>query len=153
VDTVSPETRSRIMSRIKSRDTKPEAALRSLLWRRGLRFRKHRKDLPGRPDAAFASARVALFLDGDFWHGRAWAETGKAPETNRGFWTAKFERNRARDVEADAALLGAGWLPIRVWESDFKKDPEGTAERVEETVRSRMPPPESSARRAERSPS
>ena len=56
-------------------------------------------------------------------------------------------------VEADAALLGAGWLPIRVWESDFKKDPEGTAERVEETVRSRMPPPESSARRAERSPS
>lgn len=127
------------MSRIRSKDTGPERLLRSLLWRMGFRFRKHRRDLPGRPDAAFASARVALFMDGDFWHGRLLLEKGRCPETNRAFWEAKLRRNAERDRETDAELAAAGWLPLRVWESDLKKDPERTAEAVAAVIRSRLP--------------
>lgn len=106
------------MRRVKSKDTAPEVALRRACHAAGLRYRKHRKDLPGTPDFAFARARVAVFVDGDFWHGRLWFDGGKAPNSNRDLWVAKFERNRERDRRVDAELLAIGWLPLRVWESD-----------------------------------
>lgn len=123
MDTVDPETRSRIMRAVKGKDTAPERLLRSALWRLGLRFRKHDPRLPGRPDAALPKARVAVFVDGDFWHGRLWLATGKLPGTNREFWRKKFEGNVLRDLGADEALLGMGWLPLRIWESDVRRRP------------------------------
>ena len=105
-------------------------ALRSLLHRAGLRFRKHDRRLPGSPDAAVAGARVAVFLDGDFWHGRQWFERRKAPRTNRAFWLAKFRRNRARDRAVDRALTALGWRAVRIWESEFRSDPERAAAAV-----------------------
>ena len=137
MDNVDAETRSRIMRAVKSRDTKPEVALRKACHALGLRYRLHRKDLPGTPDFAFASARVAVFMDGDFWHGRRWFERGEAPMTNRGFWVAKFRRNRARDGRADAGLRAMGWTPLRVWESDVKSRLPACARLVRMAVRLR----------------
>jgi len=118
----TPE-RSRIMSRVRSRDTEPELALRSAMHRAGLRFRLHRRSLPGTPDAVLPRARVAVFVDGDFWHGRLWFERRKAPRANRPFWLAKFRRNRARDRRVDRELLAMGWTPFRVWAGDVLSDP------------------------------
>jgi len=109
--------RSRVMSHIPSKDTKPELALRKACHATGLRYRLHRRDLPGTPDFAFTSARIAVFVDGDFWHGRFWFEDGKAPVNNREAWIAKFERNHDRDCRVDAELLASGWVPIRLWAS------------------------------------
>ncbi|HUX76663.1 MAG TPA: very short patch repair endonuclease [Anaerolineae bacterium] len=132
----TPE-RSRIMAAIPSRDTKPEVTLRRACWRMGLRYRKHRRDLPGTPDFAFASARVAVFVDGDFWHGRAFFGEGKCPANNREYWAAKFLRNRERDLTADGALRAMGWLPLRVWESDISARLPACARLVRVAVRLR----------------
>ena len=115
----TPE-RSRIMRAIKSKDTRPELALRSACHRLGLRHRCHVKSLPGTPDFAYASAKVAVFVDGDFWHGRKWFEDGVAPKRNREAWLRKFKGNRDRDRRVDGELAKMGWLPLRVWESDVK---------------------------------
>lgn len=128
------------MAAIGSKDTKPEVALRKACWALGLRYRKHRRDLPGTPDFAFASARVAVFVDGDFWHGRKWFGEGKAPKRNREFWVAKFERNRERDLRADAELRSMGWLPLRVWGSDIKSRLPACARLVRMAVRLRQDP-------------
>lgn len=113
----TPE-RSRIMSGIRGKDTKPELKLRSALHKAGLRFRVHRKDLPGTPDVVFVSAKVAVFVDGDFWHGRFWFEEDKAPKNNREAWIRKFERNHERDLRVDSELKKMGWKALRIWESD-----------------------------------
>src|SRR5881227_2669414 len=112
-DNLTPEQRTRTMSRIRSRDTKPEMTIRKLVHARGLRFRKHAKALPGTPDLVFPSARVAVFVDGDFWHGWRFPEwrDGLAP-----YWLAKIERNRARDQRNFRRLRHMGWTVIRLWE-------------------------------------
>lgn len=142
MDTVPPETRSRIMRAVKSKDTGPELALRRACHALGLRHRLHRRDLPGTPDFAYMSARVAVFVDGDFWHGRRWAEEGKAPATRREYWVRKFKRNRERDREADAALRAIDWLPLRVWGSDVGARPLACARLVRMAVRLRQQPPD-----------
>lgn len=110
--------RSRIMASIKRRDTKPELALRSELHRRGLRFRKDlRLDIRNvrpRPDVAFTRARVAVFVDGCFWH--CCPEHGNSPGRNTEYWTPKLARNVERDRIHDEALEAAGWQVVRVWE-------------------------------------
>ena len=110
-------------------------ALRSALHRRGLRFRKHPKVLPGlrcRPDLAFPTEQIAVFVDGCFWHGCP--EHGTTPKTNSAYWQEKFERNRVRDTRNDAALAAAGWAVVRVWEHESTQEVAG---RVEAGVRSR----------------
>lgn len=118
-----------------TRDTPAELALRSALHRRGLRYRVDRSPLPGmrrRADLVFASARVAVFVDGCFWHG---CEVHKPlPKTNTGWWTEKLSNNRRRDRDTDRQLQDAGWLSIRVWEHDGVDD---AAECVERAVRAR----------------
>lgn len=138
MDTVDPETRSRIMRANGPKDTGPELALRSACHRLGLRHRLHRRDLPGTPDMAYPAARVAVFADGDFWHGRAWLERGEAPKANRAYWTAKFEANAARDRRADAELRAMGWLPLRLWGSDIRRRPAACARLVRMAVRLRQ---------------
>lgn len=122
------------MGRVRQRDTAPELALRSALHRRGLRFRKNVKGLPGSPDIVFPGAKVALFVDGDFWHGRnfdAWSAKLQP------FWRAKIERNIERDRQNAADLEASGWQVLRVWEKDIKKHVAEVAEQVVTLVNGR----------------
>jgi DNA mismatch endonuclease (patch repair protein) len=122
-------------------DTAHELLLRKELWRLGLRYRKHATHLPGKPDLAFASARVAVFCDGDFWHGRDWRRLRArlARRHNPEYWLAKIKRNRARDRENNALLARLGWAVLRLWESDIKRSPSSAAAVVRDAVLSRLP--------------
>lgn len=132
-------TTSRIMAAVKGRDTKPELALRRVLHARGLRYRVHPRDVTGRPDLVNRARRVAVFVDGDFWHGnpREWQRRGYAsmeeqfPEGKREHWSAKLRRNIARDHEVTAALESDGWTVVRLWESEVRANVDGAADRVE----------------------
>jgi len=118
------------------RDTGPELALRSAVHRRGLRYRVHQRPLPTsrrRADLVFATARVAVFVDGCFWHGCP--EHMTWPTSNAAWWREKIDGNRERDYETDTILETAGWMPLRVWEHE---DPEAAAERVAQRVRERV---------------
>jgi len=129
VDCYPRETRSRVMSKIRSKQTRPEILLRKSLWRRGLRgYRINVKDLPGKPDIVFGPHKVAIFVDGCFWHRcpRCFVE----PKSNREYWLPKIERNVARDQAADEQLQRMGWKVIRIWEHEIKGDVEECAERV-----------------------
>jgi DNA mismatch endonuclease, patch repair protein len=121
------------MARVRRRDTAPELELRSELHRRGLRYRVDRRPLkgvPSRADLVFGPARVAVYVDGCFWH--SCPEHGTMPRSNNEFWEEKLARNRERDAETNAALREAGWSVIRVWEHE---DPLAAADRVEAAVR------------------
>ncbi len=129
-----PDEISAIMRRVHGRDTTPELRLRRALWALGLRYRVAPTDLPGKPDLVFTAARLAVFVDGDFWHGNQWRRRRKAaleqqferarPES-RAYWLAKIRRNMRRDAANTAALLAGGWRVLRVWESQLAKDLEG----------------------------
>ncbi len=106
------------MSRVKSRDTRPELAVRRALWASGLRYRLHDKRLPGKPDIVFASRRIALFVHGCFWHGHEGCPRHRIPKSRVEWWTAKLRRNVERDAEARAALEKAGWTVLVLWECE-----------------------------------
>lgn len=120
VDSVSPEVRSRIMAQVKSKGMKPEMQVRRLLHGLGYRYRLHRKDLPGRPDIVFPSRRKIVFVNGCFWHKHAGCPRVRIPATNRDYWLAKLERNRARDERNLALLQADGWAAMTVWECQLK---------------------------------
>lgn len=132
-----------MMAAVKAKDSKAEVALRSALFRRGLRFRKHTRSIIGVPDIAFTGARLVVFVDSDYWHGRALQDEGEAAfrgtmRTARvDWWVAKLKRNIERDHEVTAALTRDGWTVIRVWESDVLRDAAAAADEVERVVRSR----------------
>jgi DNA mismatch endonuclease (patch repair protein) len=119
-DVFSPEKRSAVMRRVKGRDTAPEMTVRKLLTGLGLRYRLHRKELPGAPDIVMAGRRIALFVHGCFWHGHDCARGARVPKQNRGYWTAKIGRNRARDERTRGELEALGWTPVVVWECELK---------------------------------
>ena len=122
MDVLTKEQRHKNMSRIRSRDTKPELLLRKALWHCGLRYRKNVRALPGKPDIVLARYRIAIFVDGDFWHARGHQDNpGEQVATNREFWQKKLRRNVERDRAADKELAKAGWLVLRFWENDIKK--------------------------------
>lgn len=126
-DNLTREQRSYCMSRIKGKDTGPEILVRSELHRRGLRFRKHLKNLPGKPDVVFTKAKVVVFIDGDFWHGyrfSTWEHTVSE------FWKAKIWKNRKRDVENHRRLRGMGWTVIRLWQHELERNFEGSIDRI-----------------------
>tara|TARA_R110002096_G_scaffold46644_1_gene124418 strand:- start:786 stop:1244 length:459 start_codon:yes stop_codon:yes gene_type:complete len=118
-DVVDSATRSRMMSGIKGKNTKPELMVRSGLHRLGYRFRLHRKDLPGKPDLVFAKHRAVIFVHGCFWHYHD-CHLFKMPSTRREFWETKIGRNRERDREVQAALRAAGWRSLVIWECALK---------------------------------
>ena len=117
----------------KKANTVCEVMLRSELFRRGLRFRKNMRALPGVPDIVFVRQRVAVFCDGDFWHGRDWPtrRAKLAIGANPTYWQAKIERNIARDAEQTAVLTALGWTVVRVWETEIREDVVGVATRVQ----------------------
>lgn len=114
-DIVDSTTRSRMMSGIRGKNTKPELQVRKALFAEGFRFRIHASDLPGRPDVVLPRYRAAIFVHGCFWHGHD-CSLFKLPSTRRDFWSAKIEANRVRDTRAFAALREAGWRTLVVWE-------------------------------------
>lgn len=131
----SAET-SRVGASNRRQDTTPEILLRAALRATGLRFRSNVKTLPGCPDFVFTREGVALFCDGDFWHGRHWAQRKRALAAgwNATYWVAKIERNRKRDRSITRALKQRGWQVIRVWERDVRRDPERVAETIADTI-------------------
>jgi|ERR1043166_941271 DNA mismatch endonuclease (patch repair protein) len=133
-DNLTPQQRSYMMSRVRSKNTSPELILRRLAHRRGLRFRVHFSELPGCPDMVFAQARVVVFIDGDFWHGwrfPQWRE--KLSE----YWDRKIAGNRKRDQRNFRRLRQRGWLVVRVWEHQIKTDPEICVRRIEQAIECR----------------
>ena len=119
VDTVSPEVRSRMMSRIRSGNTSPEVWVRSFLHRHGLRFRKNDKRLPGRPDVVFPKYRTVLFIHGCFWHQHPGCREGRIPDSNRDYWEPKLQRTVERDRENCHALEERGWRVFTSWECEL----------------------------------
>ncbi|MBA4063434.1 MAG: very short patch repair endonuclease [Isosphaera sp.] len=131
-DIMSPATRSRVMARIRGRDTTPERTLARGLRAAGLRFTRHPADLPGRPDVVFRRLRLAVFVDGDFWHGwrfPLWAHK-LSPR-----WREKIAATRARDRRNFRRLRRAGWHVLRVWEHQLERTPGACLARVVEAVR------------------
>lgn len=128
MDTVSPERRSAMMSRIRSKDTKPELAVRRQLHRAGLRYRLHSRTLPGTPDLVFARWKTALFVHGCFWHSCPKCAVGRRRvKSNSDYWDAKLARNRARDLLHRQALEEMGWRVLWFWECEARAE-EGVAE-------------------------
>lgn len=121
MDTVSPEQRSRNMSRVRGKNTALELKIRSLLHRLGYRFRLHRKDLPGTPDMVFAGRRSVIFVHGCFWHGHNCARAA-LPTSNREFWETKIDKNKKRDARAHALLSADGWNVLTVWQCETKDE-------------------------------
>jgi|ERR1700683_657407 DNA mismatch endonuclease (patch repair protein) len=120
MDTLTKAERSERMAKIKSKDTKPELRVRRIVRRLGYRYRLHRKDLPGRPDLIFPSRRKVIFVHGCFWHSHQGCKVANKPKSRKGFWSAKFERNRSRDARNQEALTGDGWRVFTVWECETK---------------------------------
>jgi len=120
VDIVDPATRSRMMSNIRSRDTKPELVLRKQLHALGFRYSLHRKDLPGKPDLVFRKHRAVIFVHGCFWHRHEGCKLASVPATNAEFWQDKFTRTVRRDRENIMALKNTGWRTGIVWECSLR---------------------------------
>ena len=119
-DIVSEQQRSYIMSRVGSKNTKPELVVRSYLHRCGLRFRIHGKNLPGRPDLVFAKHKTVVFVHGCFWHRHEGCTRATMPSTRVEFWRNKFDRNRDRDRANQAELRKLGWRVIVLWECEIR---------------------------------
>jgi DNA mismatch endonuclease, patch repair protein len=133
VDMHPPAARSHNMRAIKSRNTQPELAVRRLVFGLGLRFRIHRRDLPGSPDLVLPRHKCVIFVHGCFWH-RHLCKAGQAcPATNRVFWDRKFDQNKLRDRKVKSALSAAGWRVLTVWECQTRK-PEELRQRIQSFI-------------------
>ena len=114
--------RRHTMSRIKSKNTSIEISLRRALWRSGIRYRKNYAKLPGAPDIAITKFQIAIFCDGELWHGKDWEEKKLKIKSNRDYWIKKIERNMSRDRQNEWALNCMGWVVLRFWGLEIKKD-------------------------------
>ena len=135
MDKLTPSQRKKNMQHIRSKETVSEIKLRKALWHLGLRYRKNWRKLPGTPDIALTRQKIAIFVDGDFWHGRGHeASPGEQVGTNKAFWRRKLSRNIERDKEVNDALTESGWLVLRFWDSEIKKDLQSCVNKILEYV-------------------
>lgn len=136
MDNLTPEQRTKNMKNIRSRDTKIECCLRRELWRRGYRYRKNYNELPGKPDIVLIKYKIAIFCDGEFFHGKDWEVLRLRLEksNNSKYWLEKIARNRERDEEINKKLLSQGWTVIRFWGNDIKKNLNECIKVIEETI-------------------
>lgn len=132
----TPETRKR-MSRVKLKGGKAETLLAKALWHDGFRYRRNDKKLPGSPDIAILKHHIAVFVDGEFWHGKDWETRKGRLKRNRKYWIEKIEENIARDVRNDRLLTQAGWVPIHFWEKEVMKNLPACVAEIEEAVLAR----------------
>ncbi|MDT3377411.1 very short patch repair endonuclease [Labrys neptuniae] len=121
-DRLTPERRSWLMSRVRSKNTSPEIRVRRLAHAMGLRFRLYRNDLPGRPDLVFPRHRAVLFVHGCFWHRHSGCAKASTPKSRMEFWRTKFELNVERDRQNEAMLLALGWRVFIIWECETKSE-------------------------------
>jgi DNA mismatch endonuclease (patch repair protein) len=119
-DPFTPAQRSAVMRAVPAKGSSAEMKVRKLLTTLGLRYRLHRKDLPGSPDVVLSGRKLAIFVHGCFWHGHDCARGARVPKANAGYWTAKVARNRARDARVQGELTALGWRAEVVWECELK---------------------------------
>jgi len=131
MDNLTPEQRKKNMKAIKSEDTKAEVMLRKTLWHKGYRYYKNYKKLPGKPDIVFLKAKIAVFVDGEYWHGYEWEKNKERIKSRREYWIPKIERNMERDREVTKELEEAGWRVLRFWSRDVLKDTEKCVKELE----------------------
>ena len=128
---------SQNMRRVKNKDSAIELALRKELWNRGLRYRKNVKTVYGKPDIAFIGKKIAVFCDSEFWRGYAWEITQDEFQSRRDFWIPKIERNMQREQEVNEKLRSDGWIVLRFWGKQIKRDVVACADEIERAWRSR----------------
>ncbi|EMU3363338.1 very short patch repair endonuclease [Neisseria gonorrhoeae] len=137
MDKLTPEQRKKCMQSNKSTGTKPELVLAKAMWALGLRYRKNSGSIFGKPDFSFKKYKVAVFVDGEFWHGKDWEQKKAVIKGNREFWIAKIERNIQRDIEVTGRLKAEGWTVLRFWSNDVVKNTTCCAEKVKEIIQIR----------------
>ncbi len=132
----SPRASAAARGSSKKKNTACELALRKALWASGFRYRKNVAEMPGHPDILFPRARVAIFCDGDFWHGNHWETRRRKLKagTNPDYWLAKIQRNMERDRETTLRLEGLGWVVLRFWESEIRADTRKIVEKIGATL-------------------
>ena len=136
MDILTKDQRKKNMQHIRSDNTKIETILRKALWDKGYRYRKNYKDLPGKPDIVLTKYKIAIFCDGEFFHGKDWELLkNKLKKSNNGeFWIKKISRNRERDDEINKRLSFEGWTVLRFWGEDIKKHTDECVKIIEETI-------------------
>lgn len=122
------------MSNVKLKGGKAETLLAKALWHQGYRYRKNDKKLPGSPDIAILKYHIAVFVDGEFWHGKDWEIRKGRLKRNREYWIEKIEENMARDLRNDQLLMQAGWTPIHFWEKEVMKNLPICVAEIEEAI-------------------
>lgn len=137
MDRQTPEQRHKNMQAIKNKDSKIEIILRKELWKRGIRYRKNVNSVFGHPDIAFIGKKVAVFCDSEFWHGYDWENKKETIKSRRDFWIPKIERNMTRDVEVTEYLTKNGWIVLRFWGEEIKKNAVQCADQIEAIIRNR----------------
>ncbi|WOF16781.1 very short patch repair endonuclease [Methanoplanus sp. FWC-SCC4] len=133
-DVLTPEQRKRNMSSIKSKDTKPEIKIRKMLWENGIRGYRIHYDLPGKPDIAFTKYKIAVFIDGCYWH--KCPECFREPKTNTEFWMNKINGNVERDKKITKELEDSGWTVLRFWEHEVRKNPDLIIKKINNSIKS-----------------
>lgn len=136
MDVLTPEQRSRNMRNIRSKDTQIEIILRKALWKKGYRYRKNCKAIPGSPDIALTKYKIAIFCDGEFFHGKDWEvlKPKLKKSNNSEFWINKISRNREKDDEINKKLLFEGWTVVRFWGNDIKKNTDECVQVIEDII-------------------
>ena len=137
MDRLTPEQRKKNMQAVKNKDSLIELMLRKELWTRGLRYRKNCDKITGKPDIAFIGKKIAVFCDGEFWHGYDWEHRKDGIKSNRDYWIPKIEKNMQRDTEITQTLINDGWLVLRFWGREIKKHLSDCADKIESAVKSR----------------
>jgi len=134
MDVLTPEQRHKCMSRIKAKNTSIEILLRKALWREGIRYRKNFKSLPGKPDIAITKYKIAVFCDGELWHGKDWEKLKNKIDSNRDYWVSKIEKNIMNDIINEKKLEKSGWIILRFWGKDIKKNLSDCVSEIKETI-------------------
>ena len=133
----TPEISKR-MSNVSLKGGKAETTMAKCLWHRGIRYRKNYKKLPGSPDIAITRYKIAVFIDGEFWHGEDWDNRKQKLKSNREYWIEKIEENIARDKRNDQLLYDAGWIPVHFWEKEVNRNVEHCVDKLIDLVQQRF---------------
>jgi DNA mismatch endonuclease Vsr len=137
MDKHTPEQRRKNMQAVKNKDSKIELLLRKELWSLGIRYRKNSTKIFGKPDIVFIGKKIAVFCDSEFWHGYNWEERKGDFKSHQEFWIPKIERNMERDKEVTAKLESEGWIVLRFWGNEIKKNAAQCADIIEKVVNSK----------------
>ena len=137
MDKHTPEQRRKNMQAVKNKDSQIELLLRKELWSRGIRYRKNLTKIFGKPDIVFIGKKIAIFCDSEFWHGYNWEERKNDFKSHQEFWIPKIERNIERDKEVNMKLESEGWIVLRFWGNEIKKNTAQCADIIEKAVHSK----------------